>query len=213
MATKHILTALSAAMLIGTADIAAHAAGLTIGGGNGSAASVTLGNNTANVGINNTSGPLATVTNSGSATGNGSTTDADINLGNLNGGTAGSALASVDNNGNLLGDDSNTNATLDLGSLLSGLDIGDLGGIGGGLPGTGGGSGGGNGGGGAGGGAGAGGGVGGGVNGSGSGMSAVFASLNAGDQSALRARCRAVLADPTIYKADVVTFCRMVAKL
>ncbi|MEJ0012931.1 MAG: hypothetical protein WDM94_09935 [Bauldia sp.] len=211
MKTQLTLAALSAALLIGTASIAANAAGITVGGGNGSIVSGTIGNNSVNVGTSNTSGPLATVTNSGSATGNGSSTDANINLGNLNGngGSAGSALASVDNNGNLTGDDSSTTGTVDLGSLLNGIDLGGLGGIGGGLPGTGGNGGGNGGNGGNGGGTGV---AGGGANGGG-GSAAIFASLSAGDQGTLRARCRAIIADPSIYKPDVVNFCRMVAKL
>lgn len=196
---KNLFTAaVSAALLLGIADISAYAAGITIGGDGNSAVSATVGGSTANVNVGNGAGPLATVNNTGSPTGNGSTTNANVNLGNLtNGGSANGALARVDSNGNLLGDDSSTNAGLDLGNLLAGLNLGGLGGIGGG---------------------GGGGGLPGGGNGNGpgagnGGMGLIFASLSASDQSALRLRCRTILSDPTIYKADVVTFCRMIAKL
>jgi hypothetical protein len=41
----------------------------------------------------------------------------------------------------------------------------------------------------------------------------MFASLSMGDKSLLRDRCRGILGDPSIYKPDVVNFCRMIAKL
>ena len=143
-----------------------------------------------NVG-NNSNAALATVGSTGNPAGNGSNTTGNVNL--L--GTGGDGqLAAVDNNGNPIGNDSATNGQVNLGSLLDGIDLGGIGGTGGGvLPGGGNGT-----------------GVG---AGSANGLQRIAASLSAADRAAVQVRCRTVIADPSIYKADVVNFCRMIAQL
>ena len=80
MTRKHLITAaVSAALLVGIADVSAHAAGITlggitIGGTPGSVLSTTVGNNTANADFGQGTGPLVDLTSNGSPTGNGSTT-------------------------------------------------------------------------------------------------------------------------------------------
>jgi hypothetical protein len=109
-------------------------------------------------------------------------------------GSTNGPLATANNTGDATNGGSNTNGAVNLGSLLNGI----------------GGAGNGNG-------AGNGAGNGGAKNGgniiSGSGFSAMAANLSAGDRATLKHRCRNVMQDPTIYKDDVVTLCRLVAKL
>lgn len=78
--TKQFLktTALTAALLLGVADISAYAAGVTVGGTSGTtSASGGAGGNNANVTVGPGNGPLATVDN------NGDQTDGDVNFGSL----------------------------------------------------------------------------------------------------------------------------------
>ena len=83
---KQFLTtaALAAALLLGTADISAYAAGVTVGGTSGtSTASGGAGGNDANATIGPGSGPLATLDSNGDPTNGGSQTDGDMNFGSL----------------------------------------------------------------------------------------------------------------------------------
>jgi hypothetical protein len=156
---------LSAALLLGTAAIGAHAAGIsiggnslsaTVGGGNGNVASAHVGaaDNGVNVNIGSGSGPLAT----------------------------------VDNNGDPLGNGSQTNAAVNLGSLFEGIDLGGGDGAGGGDNGNGGGIS-------------TGGGGGGGI------------TLTANDRQLLKTRCRNVLGSPDRFEANIVSVCRLIAKM
>lgn len=83
---KQFLTtaALTAVLLLGTADISAYAAGVTYGGTSGtSTASGGAGGNNGNVTIGPGNGPLATLDNNGDPTNGGSQTDGDVNFGSL----------------------------------------------------------------------------------------------------------------------------------
>ena len=76
--------ALTAALLLGTADISAYAAGVTVGGTSGTtSASGGAGGNNANATIGPGNGPLATLDNNGDPTNGGSQTDGDVNFGSL----------------------------------------------------------------------------------------------------------------------------------
>lgn len=94
-------------------------------------------------------------------------------------------LAAVDSNGNPVGGGSQTAAAVNLGTLLAGIDLSGVGVGGGASAGTGGIAGGG----------------GGGV------------TLSANDRLLLKSRCGVVLAAPANYQADVVTLCRLIAKM
>lgn len=118
-------------------------------------------------------------------------TGANVNIGSGSG-----PLATVDSTSNASGG-SQIDAAVNLGSLLDGIDLGAAG-----VPGADGGDG-----------TNGGGGAGGNVGTSGGGYQAIVASLSAADRQRLNLRCQNVLIDPTIYKADVVEFCRMIAKL
>lgn len=84
---------------------------------------------------------------------------------------------------------------MNLGSLLEGIDLGGVGLPGGdgtdGTDGSGGNAG----------------------PGGGGGFQALANSLSASDRQRVALRCQSVLVDPTIYKADVLEFCRMIVKL
>lgn len=76
--------ALTAALLIGVANISAYAAGITIGGVSGtSTASGGAGGNNALATVGPGNGPLATLDSNGDPTNGGSQSDADVNFGSL----------------------------------------------------------------------------------------------------------------------------------
>jgi hypothetical protein len=156
---------LSAALLLGTAAIGAHAAGISIGG---NSLSATVGGGNGNV-----AGAHVGAADNG----------VDVNIGSGSG-----PLATVDNSGDPLGSGSQTNAAVNLGSLFEGIDLG-------------GGDGAGNGGGDNGGGISTGGGGGGGI------------TLTANDRQLLKTRCRNVLGSPDRFEANIVSVCRLIAKM
>jgi len=205
--------ALSTALLLSTASVAAYAAEVSVGG---VTASVTGGSGgvSASVGVGGAGGAG---TGGGGSGGGGVAATANVgggggNIANGHVGAAGSdadfaigfgkgPLAKVDSNGNPVNGGNHSNAAVNLGSLLDGIDVGGIGGGGGG--------------GGLGGGGGGAGGAGGGKAGGGKthGLQAIAGGLSAGDQAVLKLRCRNVLASPRGFSRDVVQFCRMIAKL
>jgi hypothetical protein len=134
----------------------------------------------------------------GVSVGGGANAGASATSGNTSGtvtiGSGNGPLATVDSADNPNGG-SQTDAVVNLGSLLDGLDLGGIG-----LPGSDGADG-------------TDGSAGNAGAGGGGGYQAIANSLSAGDRQRLALRCQSVLVDPTIYKADVVEFCRMIVKL
>jgi hypothetical protein len=120
--------------------------------------------------------------------------DANGNLIDVNIGRGSGPLATANQGGNPANNTSTTAASVNLGSLLSGLDVG------GGLPGTPGASGT----------PGAGGMPGGGGAG---GPQNVFAGMSAADRGVVKLRCATVMKSPNEFKADVVQFCQIIAKM
>lgn len=106
------------------------------------------------------------------------------NGGDVNVGFGNGPLATVDSNGNPVAGGSQSNGNVNLGSLLAGIDLGG--------PGDGGAA---------------------GAGTNGGGGRAILASLSASDRALLKIRCRNVMADPTVYKSEVVNLCHRVAKM
>jgi hypothetical protein len=104
----------------------------------------------------------------------------------VNIGSGSGPLATVDNNGDPLADGSQTNAAVNLGSLFEGIDLGGDG------TGTGGGD------------------NGGGISTGGGGGGIT---LTANDRQLLKTRCRNVLGSPDRFEANIVSVCRLIAKM
>ena len=192
--------ALSTALLMSTASVAAYAAEVSVGGVTASvvrrwerrgrsapaSASAVPVEHPAPVAVEGGGGGVAATANVGGGGGNiasghvgAAGSDADFAIGFGNG-----PLAKVDSNGNPVSGGNHSNAAVNLGSLLDGIDVGGIGGGGGG------------------------GGLGGGGGGrrcgrwrcgwrrDAPGLHAIASGLSAGDQAVLKLRCRNVLASP-----------------
>lgn len=128
-----------------------------------------------------------------SATVGGVNADANVSVGTSggsSGGSGGDSLATVTSTGNPVGGDSQTDIIINLGSLLDGITIGD------GADGADGSD-----------------GAAGGGGGGGGGFQMLANRLSANDLALLRPRCNQILADPNIYKPDVIEFCRVILRL
>lgn len=179
-------TALAAALLLGAATISAYALDANVGNGGVSVnTGGTTGGNNATGNIGQGAGSLVTLDSNGNPVDNNSQTDAGVNLGSL---FEDGPLVTFNSDGTPTQESSQSDADINLGSLLAGLpdgiDPGDID---------------------------VGGIIGGG--GTGAGLQAIVSNLSSNDRQALKLRCRDVLASPSTHKADVVSFCKMIAQI
>jgi hypothetical protein len=151
------------------------------------AVEVNVGGTSANTGSTGSDAVSGTTTVDNVANGQ---FDANGNLVGFNIGPGGGPLVTANQGGNPANNTSSTAANVNLGSLLDGIDVG-------GMPGT----------------PGAPGAAGGAGGGGAGGPQGVLASLSAADRGVVKLRCSTVLKSPRSFKADVVQFCQLVAKM
>ena len=204
----HILGIVTAVLMLGAAVPSAQALDVSVGGvsvgggsGDGGGTSVSVGGGgdtsaTATIGGGSNVANATVGTGGNTVNANIGNTPGDLVTANQNGGTT---QANVNLGGLGLGNGANNtlNGVTDpLGNTLGGIDVG---GLLGGLPGGGG--------------AGGGGGGGGGGTITAGQVAGAYGALAPADQRQLRVRCNAVLASPGSFNTNVVTLCRVIARL